>query len=97
MWVMEPGGGVHGRVAIMDGLGKNECGWRGRCVPGLLGRCSKAYIHFILCVRTHTHTQGRAVVLQRKTEDGEYIEVGHLGPSDYFGKTVNITPQANST
>ena len=26
------------------------------------------------------------MVLQRKTEDGEYIEVGQLGPSDYFGK-----------
>lgn len=32
-------------------------------------------------------TQGRATVLQRKTEDGEYIEVGQLGPSDYFGTT----------
>ena len=30
--------------------------------------------------------QGRAVVLQRKTEDGEYVEVGQLGPSDYFGE-----------
>ena len=29
--------------------------------------------------------QGTAVVLQRKTEDGQYIEVGHLGQSDYFG------------
>ena len=26
------------------------------------------------------------MVLQRKTEDGEYIEVSQLGPSDYFGK-----------
>ena len=43
--------------------------------------CAHTYTH------THTHTQGRAVVLQRKTEDGEYIEVGQLGPSDYFGKT----------
>ena len=25
------------------------------------------------------------MVLQRKTEDGEYVEVGQLGPSDYFG------------
>lgn len=24
-------------------------------------------------------------MLQKKTEDGEEIEVGHLGPSDYFG------------
>ncbi|XP_003387676.1 PREDICTED: cAMP-dependent protein kinase type I-alpha regulatory subunit-like [Amphimedon queenslandica] len=30
--------------------------------------------------------EGKAVVLQRKTEDGEYIEVGQLGPSDYFGE-----------
>lgn len=30
--------------------------------------------------------EGRAVVLQRKTEDGEYVEVGQLGPSDYFGE-----------
>lgn len=30
--------------------------------------------------------EGAAVVLQRKTEDGEYIEVGQLGPSDYFGE-----------
>ena len=35
--------------------------------------------------------QGRAVVLQRKTEDGEYIEVGQLGPSDYFGK-ISLGP-----
>lgn len=32
-------------------------------------------------------SQGKAVVLQRKTEDGEYIEVGKLGPSDYFGRS----------
>ena len=25
-------------------------------------------------------------MLQRKTEDGEYVEVSQLGPSDYFGK-----------
>lgn len=30
--------------------------------------------------------EGRALVLQRKTEDGEYIEVSQLGPSDYFGE-----------
>lgn len=36
-------------------------------------------------------SQGRAVVLQRKTEDGEYIEVGQLGPSDYFGK-ISLGP-----
>ncbi|XP_064407002.1 cAMP-dependent protein kinase type I-alpha regulatory subunit-like [Halichondria panicea] len=30
--------------------------------------------------------EGSAIVLQRKTEDGEYVEVGQLGPSDYFGE-----------
>jgi cAMP-dependent protein kinase regulator len=30
--------------------------------------------------------EGRAVVLQKKTDDGEDIEVGQLGPSDYFGE-----------
>ena len=39
-----------------------------------------AYVH------SNLFFQGRAVVLQRKTEDGEYVEVGQLGPSDYFGK-----------
>ena len=35
-------------------------------------------------------SKGQAVVLQRKTEDGEYIEVGQLGPSDYFGTDKNL-------
>lgn len=39
------------------------------------------YVEWFICFLL----QGRAVVLQRKTEDGEYIEVGQLGPSDYFG------------
>lgn len=30
--------------------------------------------------------EGRATVLQRKTEDGEIVEVADLGPSDYFGE-----------
>jgi len=34
--------------------------------------------------------QGSAVVLQRKTEDGEYVEVGQLGPSDYFGEFLVV-------
>jgi len=38
--------------------------------------------------------EGRAVVLQRKTEDGEYIEVGQLGPSDYFGMLPTIHQSA---
>jgi CRP-like cAMP-binding protein len=34
------------------------------------------------------NAQGRAVVLQKKTDDGEDIEVGQLGPSDYFGNFI---------
>lgn len=35
--------------------------------------------------------EGRAIVLQRKTEDGEYVEVGQLGPSDYFGELYHLS------
>ena len=34
-------------------------------------------------------TQGKAVVLQRKTEDGESVQVASLGPSEYFGKLAS--------
>lgn len=30
--------------------------------------------------------QGTASVLQRRSDNEEYVEVGRLGPSDYFGK-----------
>lgn len=30
--------------------------------------------------------EGTAAVLQRRCETDEYVEVGHLGPSDYFGE-----------
>ena len=30
--------------------------------------------------------QGQAIVLQRRNENEEQVEVGKLGPSDYFGK-----------
>lgn len=46
--------------------------------------CLLLFCSHLLCI-----PQGRAVVLQRKTEDGEYIEVGQLGPSDYFGKSIS--------
>lgn len=29
--------------------------------------------------------QGTAAVLQRRSENEEFVEVGRLGPSDYFG------------
>lgn len=32
-------------------------------------------------------SQGTAAVLQRRSEDEEFVEVGRLGPSDYFGKS----------
>ncbi|KAI8512368.1 PREDICTED: cAMP-dependent protein kinase regulatory subunit-like [Branchiostoma belcheri] len=31
-------------------------------------------------------TEGTAAVLQRRSENEEYVEVGRLGPSDYFGE-----------
>lgn len=30
--------------------------------------------------------QGSAAVLQRRSENEEFVEVGRLGPSDYFGE-----------
>lgn len=30
--------------------------------------------------------QGTASVLQRRSDNEEYVEVGRLGPSDYFGE-----------
>lgn len=33
-------------------------------------------------------SQGSAAVLQRRSENEEFVEVGRLGPSDYFGKWV---------
>lgn len=32
--------------------------------------------------------QGNAAVLQRPDENAEQVEVGRLGPSDYFGEFV---------
>ena len=37
-------------------------------------------MYLTLCI-----TQGQAVVLQRKADNEEPVEVGRLGPSDYFG------------
>lgn len=33
------------------------------------------------------HPQGTASVLQRRSPSEEYVEVGRLGPSDYFGES----------
>lgn len=38
-------------------------------------------VQLSLCV-----LQGSAAVLQRRSENEEFVEVGRLGPSDYFGK-----------
>lgn len=35
--------------------------------------------------------QGSAAVLQRRSENEEFVEVGRLGPSDYFGKTSTLS------
>lgn len=42
-----------------------------------------------LCVRLCVF-QGSAAVLQRRSENEEFVEVGRLGPSDYFGKNQRI-------
>lgn len=34
--------------------------------------------------------QGSAAVLQRRSETEEFVEVGRLGPSDYFGKRATV-------
>lgn len=34
--------------------------------------------------------QGSAAVLQRRSEHEEFVEVGRLGPSDYFGKSRGV-------
>ena len=34
-----------------------------------------------------SHTQGSAAVLQRRSENEDQVEVGRLGPSDYFGRS----------
>lgn len=36
--------------------------------------------------------QGSAAVLQRRSENEEFVEVGRLGPSDYFGKISAQSP-----
>lgn len=35
--------------------------------------------------------QGTAAVLQRRSENEEFVEVGRLGPSDYFGMLNFLT------
>ena len=38
----------------------------------------------------HCYIKGKATVLQKKTEDGEYIVVGELKASDYFGEDLKV-------
>ena len=40
--------------------------------------------------------QGKAVVQQRKTEDGESVQVASLGPSEYFGEWDPIGPDISN-
>lgn len=37
------------------------------------------------------YSQGTAAVLQRRADNEEPIEVGRLGPSDYFGKLIFLS------
>lgn len=39
---------------------------------------------------------GTALVLQNRTEEDESMEVGRLGPSDYFGMYCIFTPNYNN-
>lgn len=41
-----------------------------------------------MCCSLVLPSQGSAAVLQRRSENEEFVEVGRLGPSDYFGKWV---------
>lgn len=45
--------------------------------------CSMNEVKTMMCVCVF---QGSAAVLQRRSENEEFVEVGRLGPSDYFGK-----------
>lgn len=45
----------------------------------------------MLCV------QGIASVLQRRSDNEEYVEVGRLGPSDYFGELLLTFSHADKT
>ena len=38
----------------------------------------------------HCYIKGKATVLQKKTEDSEYIVVGDLKTSDYFGEDLRV-------
>lgn len=49
-----------------------------------------------VCCSLVVPSQGSAAVLQRRSENEEFVEVGRLGPSDYFGKWVpqgDVPPQ----
>lgn len=41
--------------------------------------------------------QGIASVLQRRSDNEEYVEVGRLGPSDYFGESFRGFSQYSAT
>ena len=41
-----------------------------------------------VCCSLLVPLQGSAAVLQRRSENEEFVEVGRLGPSDYFGEWV---------
>lgn len=43
------------------------------------------------CIDSDLCPQGSAAVLQRRSENEEFVEVGRLAPSDYFGNCVFFT------
>lgn len=72
-------------ISVIQLLFKNDLLWRWflftytECKQGKAGWSKLNYV--CLCV-----FQGSAAVLQRRSENEEFVEVGRLGPSDYFGK-----------
>lgn len=46
-------------------------------------------LNVCVCVCVVCIFQGSAAVLQRRSENEEFVEVGRLGPSDYFGKEIH--------
>lgn len=62
---------------------KSKLIWVISVLPLLLLPIDQEYLSF--------YSQGTAAVLQRRADNEEPIEVGRLGPSDYFGKLIFLS------
>nr|KAF6349813.1 protein kinase cAMP-dependent type I regulatory subunit beta [Myotis myotis] len=52
------------------------------------GRAGRAWRGGSSAVKGTQPREGTASVLQRRSPNEEYVEVGRLGPSDYFGEVA---------